>query len=457
MVLVLNSYRLHQMLQLVRDVKKSVNSDLSMEWLKPFMTERKCAAGEVLFYKDEKAEDMLYIVSGRFRLVESGIELPVGAIVGELGMLSPSNVRTQTLECIEAGLILSVSYTKVEELYVQNPAFGFYFLRLASARLFQNIETLEQRLAQQPHRRPRRAEARLSAVEARVAGVLVLAALSVRRFHRRGRRRAAVPARWLARGASRPSSARPSTADRLPGPGYAQLYVDRLRRFIGRRGVDDAMFGEIARLMAMRMSYEDPIRIAQLKLAEIEAAAGVRGVDRTTSGNSGSTNWSARCRRWSPSRCSTCSNGWDGLHKPVSIRFSTASRWGIRRLKIEAALRRWRLFSVRYAKERVWVERWLHMIDRSLTKQPDGGSAIVQTATMVQGYGDVYRQGLADWHAIIDGLAKPTFDGVLPLTDLAGAVAEARAAAMPDPRQAALKRTIAEIRARVPGKNGAVG
>jgi len=52
-------------------------------------------------------------------------------------------------ECIEAGMILSVSYTKVEELYVQNPEFGFYFLRLASARLFQNIATLEQRLAQQ--------------------------------------------------------------------------------------------------------------------------------------------------------------------------------------------------------------------------------------------------------------------------------------------------------------------
>jgi hypothetical protein len=144
-----NSYRLHQMLQLVRDVKKSVNSDLSMEWLKPFMTERKCAAGEVLFYKDEKAEDMLYIVSGRYKLVESGIELPVGAIVGEFGMLSPSNLRTQTLECIEAGLILSVSYSKVEELYVQNPAFGFYFLRLFSSRLFQNIDTLERRLAQQ--------------------------------------------------------------------------------------------------------------------------------------------------------------------------------------------------------------------------------------------------------------------------------------------------------------------
>ena len=73
----------------------------------------------------------------------------MGAIVGELGMLSPSKMRTQTLECIEAGVVLSVSYTQVEELYVQNPAFGFYFLRLSSARLFQNIEKLEQRLAQQ--------------------------------------------------------------------------------------------------------------------------------------------------------------------------------------------------------------------------------------------------------------------------------------------------------------------
>jgi hypothetical protein len=147
-MLTVNSYRLHQMLQLVRDVKKSVNSDLSMEWLKPFMTERQCAAGEILYYKDEKAEDMAYIVSGRFKLVESGIVLPVGAIVGELGMLSPSNTRTQTLECVEAGLILSVSYSKVEELYVQNPAFGFYFLRLSSARLFQNLDAAEKRLAQ---------------------------------------------------------------------------------------------------------------------------------------------------------------------------------------------------------------------------------------------------------------------------------------------------------------------
>ncbi len=232
------------------------------------------------------------------------------------------------------------------------------------------------------------------------------------------------------------------------GAGYAQLYVDRLKRFVGRRDVDDALLGDIARLMARRMCYDDPIRIAQAKLAELGAVADqatVRGADEI------------RKFRWDelvealPAAVADPVLGvldWMGwLHRPVSIRFSTAGRFGIRRLKIEAALRRWRLFSVRYATERAWVERWLHMIDRSLTKQPRAVTEIVRTATMIHDYGDVYRQGLADWHLIIDGLAKPVFDGTLILPDLASAVKEAREAAMPDPRQAALKRKIAEIRA----------
>ena len=237
------------------------------------------------------------------------------------------------------------------------------------------------------------------------------------------------------------------------GASYAQLYVDRLRRFVGRPGVDAAMFGEIARLMTIRMSYQDPIRIAQSRLAEFEIGAAdprAQSTDDTAKFRLDELIGALPAVVAEPVLDALEKVGW--THKPVSISFGTTSRWGIRRLKIAASLRRWRLFSVRYAKERAWVERWLHMIDRSLTKQPKAASAIVQTATMVQGYGDAYRQGLADWHAIIDGLAKPTFDGVLPLADLAGAVAEARAAALPDPRQAALKRTIAQIRARALGE-----
>jgi hypothetical protein len=230
------------------------------------------------------------------------------------------------------------------------------------------------------------------------------------------------------------------------GAAYAKLYVERLRRFVGRQDVDAVTFCEIARLMANRMAYEDAIRIAQLKLAEF----------RDSNGQLRSTD--IRKLRFDelvdalpavvaePVLEVLNRLGW--AHKQVSIPFSTVSRWGIRRLKVEAWLRRWRLFSIRYSEERAWVERWLHMIARSLAKQPKATFAILQTATMVEGYGDRYRQGLADWHAIINGLAKPTFDGALPLADLAGAVTEARAAAMPDPRQVALKRVIAQIRAR---------
>jgi hypothetical protein len=230
------------------------------------------------------------------------------------------------------------------------------------------------------------------------------------------------------------------------GAAYAKLYVERLRRFVGRQDVDAATFCEIARLMANRMAYEDAIRIAQSKLAEFKDSDGqLRSTDIRK----------LRFDELVDALPAVAAEpvlevlnrlGW--AHKQVSIPFSTVSQWGIRRLKVEAWLRRWRLFSIRYSEERAWVERWLHMIARSLAKQPKATFAIVQTATMVEGYGDRYRQGLADWHAIINGLAKPTFDGALPLADLAGAVTEARAAAMPDPRQAALKRVIAQIRAR---------
>jgi hypothetical protein len=233
------------------------------------------------------------------------------------------------------------------------------------------------------------------------------------------------------------------------GVSYARLYVDRLKRLVGKQGVDAAMLSEIARLMAERMAYQDAIRIAQLKLAEYRDSGGEVLSTDIKKFRIDELVDALPAVAADPILKILYKIGW--ARRRVSIPFSNASRWGIRRLKMEAWLRRWRLFSIRYGQERVWVERWLHMIARSLVKQPSATETVVETATMVQGYGDAYRQGLADWHAIIDGLAKPTFDGVLPLADLAGAIREARAAAMPDPRQASLKRAIAQIRARATG------
>ena len=228
------------------------------------------------------------------------------------------------------------------------------------------------------------------------------------------------------------------------GAAYARLYVERLQRFVGRVDVSPAMLSEVARLLASRMAYQDAIRIAQSKLAQFNQT-GVRSVENVRLRFDELVD-ALPAVAADPVLTVLGQLGW--LHKQVSIPFSTASLWGIRRLKMEAWLRRWRLFSIRYGEERVWVERWLHMIARCLAKQPQSVSAVIQTATMVQGYGDAYRQGLADWHAIIDALTKPAFDGALPLSDLASAIVEARAAAMPDPRQASLKRAIAQIRAR---------
>jgi CRP-like cAMP-binding protein len=134
------------MLGLIKRVKHASRSDLSMDWLKPFMTRHKTRTGELLFAKGDVADCMFFTISGRYRLKEIDIELLQGQVVGEMGFMSPSNTRTQTLECLEAGEVLSISYDEVRQLYFQNPEFGFYFLRLASERLFSNMEKMEEEI-----------------------------------------------------------------------------------------------------------------------------------------------------------------------------------------------------------------------------------------------------------------------------------------------------------------------
>ncbi len=90
---------------------------------------------------------MYFIVSGRHRLTELGIDVLPGQVVGELALLAPDQSRTQTLECIESGEVLQITYEQVKQLYYQNPQFGFYFLQLTTRRLFQNIARLESDLA----------------------------------------------------------------------------------------------------------------------------------------------------------------------------------------------------------------------------------------------------------------------------------------------------------------------
>ena len=139
----INVIRLRQMLTLVKKARVSAQGDLSMDWLRPFMTPRKYKEGDVLFRKGDVAKEMLYTVSGNFLIKEIGIKLPPGRILGELGFVDPNNRRTATVESLEDSAVLTITYDRLLELYFQNPEFGYYFLRLTTERLMQNINRLE--------------------------------------------------------------------------------------------------------------------------------------------------------------------------------------------------------------------------------------------------------------------------------------------------------------------------
>jgi hypothetical protein len=143
LLLPVNSLRLFQILKLIKKTRVAIQGDLSIDWLKPFMRSRHYRKGDVLFRKGQPANEMFLTTAGKFLVTEIGVELPPGKLMGELGFLTPNNKRTQTVECIEDGVVLTITYDRLLEVYFAYPDFGYYFLRLSSERLLQNNARLE--------------------------------------------------------------------------------------------------------------------------------------------------------------------------------------------------------------------------------------------------------------------------------------------------------------------------
>jgi Cyclic nucleotide-binding domain len=143
LLLPINVIRLYQINKLIKKARVAAQGDLSMDWLKPFMDARAYKKGEVIFRKGQLADEMLLIVTGKFLVSELGVELPPGRLVGEIGFVTPGNKRTQSVECIEDGTVMTIGYDRLLEVYFEQPDFGYFFLRLTSDRLLQNISRLE--------------------------------------------------------------------------------------------------------------------------------------------------------------------------------------------------------------------------------------------------------------------------------------------------------------------------
>ena len=149
LLLPINAIRLRQLLNLVKRARTATEGDTSLELLKPFMTERRYRRGDKLFGKNDAASEMFLTVTGTFLVKEIGVELPPGCLMGELGFLTPNQRRTATVECIEDGQVMTITYERLLEIYFQNPQFGYYFLVLTSQRLLENISRLDGIIAQE--------------------------------------------------------------------------------------------------------------------------------------------------------------------------------------------------------------------------------------------------------------------------------------------------------------------
>jgi len=100
-------------------------------------------AGDVLFEKGAHAERLFYILAGEIRLEEIGKRLGPGHLVGEIGVFAPDEKRTQTARCETAVELLWIDQSELAQLCYQNPGIAFHLLRLITARLIENVNSIE--------------------------------------------------------------------------------------------------------------------------------------------------------------------------------------------------------------------------------------------------------------------------------------------------------------------------
>jgi len=238
---------------------------------------------------------------------------------------------------------------------------------------------------------------------------------------------------------------------------YAKLYLDRLksvRDLDARAGADGALLRETARHLAVRMSFEDLIRVAEAKIdperfARIEREIGIKPGEPYKVVDFLKPGIEEFCQilpptwaRWVLARAAR--RGWiDRFHWSMEI--SSNSIWGFVRFWLLARLKPWRRGTYRYQEEQAAIEHWLALIAEAATQSAEFALEVVACARLIKGYGDTLKRGVANFTAIETRVARPTLAGRIPLARGIDAVASARAAALADPEGERLAQCLAEI------------
>ena len=147
-ILPINVYRALEASRLTKRVNRAAgDANLAGLWLKPYMKAKNYKAGHVLFNKGDHADKLFLLVEGDMRLADIDRPLEPGRVFGEIALFSPTRIRTHTVQCITACMVLEIHETTVKQLYFENPSFGFHLIDLLVSRLSNDVDRVEKRVA----------------------------------------------------------------------------------------------------------------------------------------------------------------------------------------------------------------------------------------------------------------------------------------------------------------------
>ena len=230
------------------------------------------------------------------------------------------------------------------------------------------------------------------------------------------------------------------------GEAYAQLYLQRIATL---GNADAKLVGETGRELALWMSYEDIIRVADLKtrrtrFERVRRETGARHgepvvvIDYLKPGVEEAASilppfLGRRLVAWAAARGKL-----DAYN--VGMHVKTSGVGGFLLVRSLAWLKRWRPHSLRYAEEQALIERWLAAVRAAAPRSTPLALEIVACAGLLKGYGETHRRGRENFLAILDALVENPAAG--DAAARAAAIRNARAAALADPEQQALEKTL---------------
>jgi indolepyruvate ferredoxin oxidoreductase beta subunit len=180
---------------------------------------------------------------------------------------------------------------------------------------------------------------------------------------------------------------------------YAVRYLDRLAPFV-REGADPELALLVARYLAVWMTYEDAIRVADLKTRRSRFER-IRAEVQPRNGEIVVTDYLkpdldeiygilpallvAPFARWAERR-------WPHGRPSLGQHVKTTTIAGFLRVWLLGRLRRLRPASYRARHEHARMERWLQAVEDAAGQDPALGREVARLAQLVKGYGDVRRR-----------------------------------------------------------------